>query len=521
MPIKHKIADIQELEEYIKNIKSSGERIVLCQGHFNVIHPGHLRFLEFAKQQGKILIVAIQGLSHLEEKNRSIFFSEEERARSVASLQGVDKVIIFNEKSILDIIYSVKPNVYVRGEEFAHCTDLIKDEINLVENLGGKVVFSSGQVEYSTSEFLAHNLIDLSEKNINLFKTTLNKQKISRAKLRKYCDSFKNQNILVLGDTIVDEYIACDAVGMSAEAPILNIRELESKSFIGGAAIVARHVKALGANCHFISVIGDDAPGGFVNNELQKDGIKTKLLIDNERKTTFKIRYMVGKQKILRVSRLHEHYINKRLENSIKEYLESMAEGIDGIIVSDFAYGVITPELVQFISHLGERHNIRLFGDSQSSSQIGDVAQFTNFDLITPTEREARLALNDKYNGLEKISHILLKKTKVKNLVIKLAEKGFISYENISGDDSIITKSQHFPALTINPVDVMGAGDSLLTGFAVSMCAGADLMEASAIATGIASIAVNQIGNVPVKFEEVVKWIEDLGGVNNDRYQIS
>ena len=78
-----------------------------------------------------------------------------------------------------------------------------------------------------------------------------------------------------------------------------------------------------------------------------------------------------------------------------------------------------------------------------------------------------------------------------------------------------MAKSQHFPALNINPVDVVGAGDSLLTGFALSLCAGASLIEASAIATGIASIAVSKIGNVPVLYNELTRWIEDLNRLND------
>lgn len=511
MNTNSKIVNIEQLKEYIETQKNLKQKIVLCQGHFNVIHPGHLRFLEFAKQHGKILIVAVQGHNLLEERNKTTFFNEEERAKGVASLQDVNKVIVFSETSILDVISVIKPDVYVRGEEFSQRIDLISDEINLVEEFGGKVLFSSGQVEYATTEFLDNDLLQLGEKTRLQFKAALKKQRVSTEKLKEYATNFDKLNILVIGDTIVDQYIACDALGMSAEAPILNIRELESKSFIGGAAIVARHVKELGATCHFISVIGDDEPGNFVRKQLDLDGINTGLIFDEERQTTFKIRYMVGKQKILRVSKLQEHYINPRIEEQIISQLDKIADELDGIIVSDFAYGVLTPALITYISQLAKQHKIKLFGDSQSSSQIGDVSRFIEFDLITPTEREARIALGDKHNGLEKIGITLLEKTAVANLAITLAERGLISYQNCA--DSNI-KSQHFPALNVNPLDVVGAGDSLLTGMSLAMCAGANVMEASAIGSGVASIAVNKVGNIPVKSSELIKWIEELSWIN-------
>lgn len=509
MEINEKILNINELTEYIKKQKDSGLKIILCQGHFNTIHPGHLRFLEYAKKQGDCLIVAVQGYNHLEEKNKKNFFDEYDRARSVASLQKVDRAIIFNDISFLDVIKAVAPNICVKGEEFSDKIDLIKDEIDLVEKLNGKVIFSSGHIEYSTYALLNDNLFNLSQKKLTKFKEAIKRQKVEVNKLINYIESFKKLNILVVGDTIVDEYIACDAMGMSSEAPVINIKEVEKKSFIGGAAIVSRHIKSLGGNCYFVSVIGNDEPGNLVQKELLQEGIKTNLICDNERQTTFKMRYMVGNQKLLRVSRLQEHHINFKIEKQIIDYINSIADNIDGIIISDFSYGVITPGLIKSILAITKLKNIKLFGDSQSSSQIGDILKFNNFDLITPTEREARIALGDKHNGLEKIGTTLVEKLNLKNLVLTLGENGFISYQNIHEDDSEFLKTQHFNALNVNPVDVMGAGDSLLSGLALALCAGADLMEASSISAGIASIAVSKVGNIPIKMDELKKWIQE------------
>jgi len=230
--INDKILDINKIKDYAQKQKSLDLKIVLCQGHFNTIHPGHLRFLEYAKNQGDLLIVAIQGYNHLEENNKKIFFDEFDRARSIASIQKVERVIIFNDISILDIINAVKPDIYVRGEEFRDKTDLIKDESELVEKLNGKMVLSSGYIEYTSHEILNDNLLNLSHKKLIKFKEGIIRQKIQTEKLENYIDSFEKLNILVIGDTIVDEYIACDALGMSSEAPVLNIKEIEKKQTV-------------------------------------------------------------------------------------------------------------------------------------------------------------------------------------------------------------------------------------------------------------------------------------------------
>ena len=124
-------------------------------------------------------------------------------------------------------------------------------------------------------------------------------------------------NILVIGDTIIDQYVACDPLGMSAEAPVLVVREIEGKEFVGGAAIVARHVQSLGAKCTFISLVGNDEPANLVKKQLKQDNINYKFIEDKDRPTIYKIRYMVGTQKILRVSRLKDHHINQKKELEI------------------------------------------------------------------------------------------------------------------------------------------------------------------------------------------------------------
>jgi rfaE bifunctional protein kinase chain/domain len=231
---------------------------------------------------------------------------------------------------------------------------------------------------------------------------------------------------------------------------------------------------------------------------------------DDGRPTTFKIRYMVDTHKLLRVSRMKDHHLSKEMEDEVIDYLNMFSSKIEGIIVNDFSYGMITPKILEHISVLAEKYNLKLFGDVQSSSQIGNVSKFHNYYLLTPTEKEARIALDDRYSGIEFIGTNLIKKTNAKNLVLTLSSEGFVSFQRT--ENEFYLKSQHFPALNPTPIDVVGAGDSLLTGMAVSSCAGADLMEASAIGAVVASIAVNKIGNVPITLDEVK---EILGSISS------
>lgn len=500
------IRDISSLSQYTDTIRKKGETIVLCQGHFNIIHPGHIRFLDFARRQGSVLITAVQGKNFLDKINKDSFFSEESRAVNVAALGMVDKVYVFSSEDIQTVISAIKPHIYVKGEEFEKRQHEIQSEIQEVVKCGGKVLFSSGDVRYTASDFFEQKEFDQNHERITKLNTITHSLGIKKKKLLNLIDSFKTSAILVIGDTIVDHYVACDALGMSSEAPVLVVRELESKSFVGGAAIVARHTASLGAACRFVSVVGKDEPADIVKKVLDDERIESRLLVDPLRPTTFKTRYMVNTQKLFRVTRLREHHINDTQAEEIIETVKSSAHRINGIIFSDFVYGVISDKILKEIIEITKKNKIKLFGDLQCSSQIGNVTKFRGFDLITPTEKEARIALSDKENGLEKIGHRLIEESNISNALITLADKGFVAYEKTI-ENTI--RNQYFPALNANPVDIVGAGDALLASTALAMASGGSLMESAVLGSGTAFLACNKIGNIPITNVELHEWITE------------
>lgn len=509
MDFKDKILNVAALVDKTNQAKEQNHRIVLCHGHFNVLHPGHLRFIQFAHEQGDQLLVSVLGDKLLSDEERKRYFNQDERAEGVAALQNVDWVLILDEISMPEVIKIVKPSVYVLGKEFEENQDeRVQQYIAEVEANNGKILFSSGEVHYASAEFLSHPYEEIEKDSVRKFHMACRRHHIKLEHLKNYINQFPKLNLAVIGDTIVDQYVACDALGMSAEAPVITVKELEAKEFIGGASIVASHLRSLGAQCHFFSVIGDDQPGKFAREELVKHGVDSHLFTDNGRPTTFKIRYMVNNQKLFRVSRLQDYSINKKIESKIIAKLKKLAPQLDGIIISDFVYGVITDSLLSAISKIAKTNRVKMFGDLQCSTQVGNVLKFKNFDFLCPTERETRIALSDHESGLEKLALNLLKLTKTANLLITLGSEGFVAHE--IGNESKVVKSQHFPALISNPVDVVGAGDSLLSAISISKCSGANLMEASAIGTCVAAIAVNRIGNVSVTAKELSQFLNRL-----------
>ena len=117
---------------------------------------------------------------------------------------------------------------------------------------------------------------------------------------------------------------------------------------------------------------------------------------------------MVEKQKLFRVSRLKEHNLSIDIEEKLIQSIVDLAPTLDGILVCDFVYGVITSEIIKTLEKVSLEYNLPLFGDLQCSSQIGNVTKFKNFSLLCPTEREARIALGNNEDGIEYVANLLL-----------------------------------------------------------------------------------------------------------------
>jgi len=474
---------------------------VLTYGHFSTIHPGHIRYLRHARSLGDQLVVALIG-----DHNGNFAFSQQERGEALNLLGIADGVLMLQSDELDDAIHKLQPSMLVLGNEYKD-SPLIQDTLDLQRKLGGSVQFHAGDVQYATTDLLKKSERDLLQRRKCDFHAACKRQGLGQQQLLAATKEWSSTRLIVLGDTIVDQYAACEAFGMSAEAPVIVVRELKQRDFIGGAAVVAAHIQALGAKCDLVSVVGNDNTAQLVKQELKRKSIGDALTIDPSRPTTFKKRYMVENQKLFRVSRLEQHNLDAEIENKVINNLERLAPNAQGIVVSDFVYGVVTPRILQVVERLSKTHNLLLFGDLQCSSQVGSVTRFQNFSLLCPNEREARLALQDKESGLEHLSQRLLQETNSERLVMKVGTEGFIAYDG-SNEGKII--NQPFPALSVNPLDVAGAGDSLLALLATGLASGQELMPSAALACCMASLAVETMGNTPISADSLRKTVLEV-----------
>lgn len=474
---------------YLKNTEF-WKNCILTYGHFSTIHPGHIRYLRHARSLGEKLVIALTGDGgHIKYP-----FNQQERLEALTLLDIADAVLLLEADELILAINTLTPTILVLGNEYK---DKLEIQATLSEqrNQGGSIQFHAGDIHYATADLLSGTESDLKEERRKLFHAACLRQNITQQDLEKSISAWRKTRLIVLGDTIVDQFAACEAIGMSAEAPVVVVRELEHKNFIGGAAVVAAHINTLGAHCDLISVVGVDENAELVRQELIDKGIGDGLSTDASRPTTFKKRYVVENQKLFRVSRLEEHNIETHVEDDVIAKLEQLAPKSQGIVVSDFVYGVVTQRVLEAVQRLAGEYKLMLFGDLQCSSQVGSVTRFEGFSLLCPNEREARLALQDKDSGLEQLSQKLFQITKSDRLVMKLGSEGFIAYDR---DEKGAIINQPFPALSVNPLDVAGAGDSLLALFATGLASGQAMMPTAAIACCMTALAVETMGNTPI-----------------------
>jgi rfaE bifunctional protein kinase chain/domain len=306
---------------------------------------------------------------------------------------------------------------------------------------------------------------------------------------------------LIIGDLIIDEYVSCDALGMSQEDPTLVVSPIAQDRFVGGAGIVAAHAAGFGAEVKYLSVVGNDVAAAYAVDMLSRYQVDVEFLEDSSRPTTLKQRYRVGDKTLLRVSHLRQHDISNDLVDALHRKALSALDGVDLVIFADFNYGVLPQPLVELVSEACQERGIMMAADSQASSQISDVSRFKGMWLLTPTEREARMAMRDTKSGLVVLADDLVKKSGAGHVVMTLGAEGLLIHAPKDREGFI---TDRLPAYNTAPKDVSGAGDSLLTCTAMAMAVGADIWKGAYLGALAAACQVGRVGNLPLSADQLI-----------------
>jgi rfaE bifunctional protein kinase chain/domain/rfaE bifunctional protein nucleotidyltransferase chain/domain len=510
MDFKDKIKSQEDLQKIIKTHQSKSEKVVQCHGCFDVLHPGHIRYFEFAKQQGDILVVSITADKFIVKGDDRPYMPQELRVESVAALQIVDYVYLDFESWAGPILSVLQPDIYVKGKEYQNqFSGVFGEERSIVTSYGGEVVFSSGDVVFSSSRFIKDfkKQFALDWEIYNIF---FKRNGINTTGLKKTISDFKDKKVLVIGEAVLDEYNYSEVVDVSGEAPILTIRPLKSEKFTGAAGVIAKHISSLGGKAILFAPIGNDEAGNFLKRDLKENQVSTFFLEKESFSTVKKVRFIGDNQKLLKVDYSKNYYIDKESEDKIIDSIKQDSKDVDIIILADFSYGFITDKIREEVIKFGNTNKIPVIADT-SGTLGGNILKYKDVFLISPTEKEARTVLDDKESGLSVIANRLLKMTNNKNILITLGANGLLLFKNnrfhIHGKKEEHLESEYLPAIEKNAQDGMGAGDAMISMISLAISTGASIAEAVYLGSICSSIEVNKVGNKPVLQEEVLNFI--------------
>jgi rfaE bifunctional protein kinase chain/domain len=403
-----------------------------------------------------------------------------------------------------EYIAALQPNVVVKGKEFEK---RFNREQAAVDSYGGRLIFSSGELRFASLALLER---DYSNPDVSTIRKPLDFPQhhgFELSDLKSTLAKIAGMRVLVIGDLIVDEYVTCDPIGMSQEDPTIVVTPIVSKTFVGGAGGVAAHARGLGAEVRYCTIVGDDEFAKFALESLEGQGVHCDHFVDSTRPTTRKRRYRALDKTLLRVNLLRQHAADPEIQRKMLAAVEPALASCDLLLFSDFNYGCLPQDLVDAIGAKARARGVMLAADSQASSQVGDVSRFRDMALITPTEREARLALNDFESGLASVGEKLVAKARCENLVITLGAEGLLI--NAARDDGLHT--DRLPAFNASPKDVSGAGDSFFMSAAMALRVGADVWKSSYLGAVAAALQVSRIGNRPLTIADLVEEIDGIG----------
>ncbi|MCP5195819.1 MAG: adenylyltransferase/cytidyltransferase family protein [Gammaproteobacteria bacterium] len=492
----HKIKSPEEIRKLI-GPRPRQKKVIMCHGAFDVVHPGHLRHLLYAKSKADILIASLTADQHITKGQYRPHVPQDLRAAHLAAFEIVDYVVIDQNATPLENLAYIQPDYFVKGYEY-NANGLhprTAEEMAVVATYGGEIIFSPGDIVYSSSK-----LIDLAPPVIKYDKllALMEREKVSFQGLRQTLSKMAGKRVHVVGDTIIDSLTHCAMVGGQAKTPTLSVLYEDRIDYVGGAGIVAKHLRAAGAEVIFSTVLGDDALKEFAIAELEAYGVELRPVIDKTRPTTHKNAIVVGGYRLLKIDTLDNQSISDSILNALLKTIRSVPA--DALVYSDFRHGIFNRRTIPPLLR-GIQKNIFRVADSQVASRWGNITDFQEFDLITPNEREARFALADQDSGIRPLATNLYNMASCKTLILKLGDRGVLTYRNVGKEkiDSFFVVDSFADQV----IDAVGAGDALLAYATLAMLVSGSVVEATILGSMAAACECERDGNIPISPQHV------------------
>jgi D-beta-D-heptose 7-phosphate kinase / D-beta-D-heptose 1-phosphate adenosyltransferase len=308
-------------------------------------------------------------------------------------------------------------------------------------------------------------------------------------------DKWASKRLLVVGDVMLDKYLWGEVGRISPEAPVPVVRATHQSRQPGGAANVAMNISKLGAQAEVIGFTGGDEGERLLIESMREHGVSPKFVVSEGFPTITKQRILCGQQQMLR---LDNERVGVRSQDDYDRLLESVKAhlpGCDAVVLSDYAKGVLTPEICRSIIDAARRLHIPVLVDPKTA----DFSRYRGATTVCPNLGELSRALNLDARDLDVLlnaAEVLVQDLDLEFLTATLGEKGI----------ALVRPGNRFlaPAVARQVFDVSGAGDTVIAVLALCMASGLKPETAVGLANIAAGIVVGKVGTVPVQKHELL-----------------
>jgi len=501
-----KIKSMDDLAQIVRVLKEQGKSIVHAHGVFDLMHPGHIKHFQAAKREGDILIVTLTADKYVDKGPGRPVFNQHLRVESIAALECVDYVAINEGKNAVEIIRKIRPNIYVKGNDYAIPEEDITGGIHLeketIESVGGRIHFTN-EITFSSTEFL-NKFFDVYPPQAKNFLQDFRLQ-YSPTDIIGKLNNLKGVKVLIIGDTIIDEYYYCTAMGKSPKENIISTRYVNEERFAGGVLACANHLAGFCDHVHLVTGLGSlDSKEEYIRSSL-KPNITHKFFYRKDGCTIVKRRFVdpTFLTKMFEMSLLEDSPSPHDLTQQVCRYLNSIIRDYDVVIISDFGHGFLTEKIINLLCR---KAGFLAVNTQTNSANFGYnvITKYKRADYVCIDEPEIRLATHTKYGDMKEIILDIIRKVKTTQVAITRGHVGSITYSERDGFFEV-------PAFSQKVVDRVGAGDAFLSVTSPMVYAHGQMDLAGFVGNAVGAMAVGVVCNrSPVEPVPLYKFITAL-----------
>ncbi|WP_035236370.1 PfkB family carbohydrate kinase [Desulfobacter vibrioformis] len=490
MDVDNKILQLDLLAQRIAQHRKQGQTVVLCHGCFDLLHIGHIRHFRQARELGDILVVTVSPDEFVDKRPGGPAFDQSLRTEALASLGYVDYVAVNKWPTAVELLRTLRPNFYVKGSEFKETgsdyTGKIEEERRVAEEIGTELFFTE-EIVFSSSNLINRFFSDQPEEvreYLQLFRKRYTKDDILGL-----IDSMAGLRVMVIGDTILDDYHYAEGLGKSNKDPVLALRHQSNDLFAGGVLAVANHVAAFAGEVTLFSVLGDrDRYEAFIRNALNPK-VTANFVTQPDSPTVLKRRFIDSDSlnKLLEIYHIGETTLAEAPDKLLREMVTAAIGGHDLVISADFGHGAISGAMVELLSARAPYLAVNTQANAGNRG-FHTISRYPRADFVCLAEHEIRLDHRDMTRPLRPMMEDVSRRLGAGLVVVTRGGKGTLVH---GGKNNFVA----CPAFDVKSVDRVGAGDALFSISALSACQGADEEQVGFIGNIVGAQAVTIIGN--------------------------